>query len=313
MLVLGTDWGPATISALATAGGTLVLAIATFAAVRSSNRSARIAEVALREQRRPIFAQSRLDDPIQKIMFVEGHWVHAAGGHGVAEHDGSVYLAISLRNVGSGIGVCQAWHVAPGQQSGADARDHAPEEDFRLQTRDLYVPNGDVGMWQGALRDRNDPTFQAVAEAIDRQDTVTVELLYSDQVGDQRTITRFGLIPYERRDEEGDTRLEWFATVNRHWYLDRAGPRSDEQVAAAVDVVLHEREAAEEFDRAEAEAGAAEAAELEAAEREAAEVTAVDGAERAETDGVEPERVNGAEREADGGERVTVITRPNCE
>jgi hypothetical protein len=322
MLVLGTDW--ATYSSLATAGGTLVLAIATFAAVRSSNRSARIAEVALREQRRPVFAQSRLDDPIQKIMFVEGHWVHAAGGHGVAEHDGSLYLAISLRNVGSGIGVCQAWHVVPGQQSSGAAREHAPEEEFRLQTRDLYVPAGDIGMWQGALRDRNDATFQAVAEAIDRQDTVTVELLYSDQVGDQRTITRFGLIPYERRDEKGNTRVEWFATVNRHWYLDRAGPRSDEEVAAAVDLVLHEREAAEEFDRAEAEAGAAEAAEVDGA----AEAAEVDGAERAQTDGVEAERVNGAERaegdgaepaaygterQADDADRVTVITRPNCE
>ncbi|HKO25894.1 MAG TPA: hypothetical protein VJU80_00435, partial [Solirubrobacteraceae bacterium] len=63
------DW--ATISSLATAGGTLVLAVATFAAVRSSNRSARIAEVALQEQRRPLLAGSRLNvDPEQKIMFV---------------------------------------------------------------------------------------------------------------------------------------------------------------------------------------------------------------------------------------------------
>jgi hypothetical protein len=44
------DW--ATISALATAGGTLALAVATYGAVRSSNRSARIAELALQEQRR---------------------------------------------------------------------------------------------------------------------------------------------------------------------------------------------------------------------------------------------------------------------
>ena len=36
------DWQ--TISSLATAGGTLVLAVATFSAVRSANRSARIAE-----------------------------------------------------------------------------------------------------------------------------------------------------------------------------------------------------------------------------------------------------------------------------
>ena len=40
------DW--ATISSLATAGGTLVLAVAIFASVRSANRSARIAELAAR-------------------------------------------------------------------------------------------------------------------------------------------------------------------------------------------------------------------------------------------------------------------------
>ena len=54
------DW--ATISSLATAGGTLVLAGATFTAVRSSNRSARIAEQALQEQRRPVLVHARLDD-----------------------------------------------------------------------------------------------------------------------------------------------------------------------------------------------------------------------------------------------------------
>ena len=65
------DW--VTISSLATAGGTLVLAAATFAAVRSSNASARIAEAALQEQRRPILVNSRLDDATQKIGFADGH------------------------------------------------------------------------------------------------------------------------------------------------------------------------------------------------------------------------------------------------
>src|SRR5436305_3982755 len=212
VLHLAADWS--TISSLATGAGTLVLAVATFAAVRSSNRSARIAEQALREQRRPIFTQSRLDDPVQKIMFVERHWVRAAGGHGVAEHDGSLYFAMSLRNVGSGIGVCQGWHVEAGLQSSRMAPQHVPEERFRLQTRDLYIPAGDIGMWQGALRDPHDPTYQAVAQAIDNQEPVTVELLYSDQVGGQRTISRFGLIPYETQDGE----VEWFAVINRHWY-----------------------------------------------------------------------------------------------
>ncbi|HEY1590361.1 MAG TPA: hypothetical protein VGF81_01100 [Solirubrobacteraceae bacterium] len=290
MLVpVATDW--ATVSSLATAAGTLVLAVATFAAVRSSNRSARISELALQEQRRPIFTQSRLDDPVQKIMFVEGHWVRAAGGHGVAEHDGSIYFAMSLRNVGAGIGVCQGWHVVAGRQSAAVAPNHAPEDEFRLQTRDLYIPAGDIGMWQGALRDRNDPTYRAVAEAIDSREVVTVELLYSDQVGGQRTISRFGLIPYERQGDDGETSLEWFATINRHWYLDRAGPRSDDQVAAATSVVLREREAADELARAE-EQPAEEEASAAAAGRNGSEDR------------------DGAERPA---EAAAAVPRPNCE
>ncbi len=299
MLPLATDWS--TISSLATGFGTLVLAIATFAAVRSSNRSARIAEVALQEQRRPILTQSRLDDPVQKIMFVERHWVAASGGHGVAQHDGSIYLAMSLRNVGAGIGVCQAWHVMP--QTDRIARDHTPEDQFRLQSRDLYIPGGDVGMWQGALRDRNDPTYQAVADAIDNQQVISVELLYSDQVGAQRTISRFGLIPYERPDQNGNGKVEWFAAINRHWYLDRAGPRSDAQIAAAAEVVLHEREAADELARAEA--AEAEAAETETSSEDEVAIEA-DAAPGDGPDGIDhansPEPVP-----------VSVVTRPNCE
>jgi hypothetical protein len=279
MLHVAAYWS--TVSSLATGAGTLVLAVATFAAVRSSNRSARIAEIALQEQRRPIFTQSRMDDPVQKIMFVEGHWVRSGGGRGVAEHDGHVYLAMSLRNVGAGIGVCQAWHVSAGSPAGRldrASREHTPEEQFRLQSRDLYIPAGDVGMWQGALRDRNDATYQAIAAAIDNREVITVELLYSDQVGSQRTISRFGLIPFQQEDGT----VEWLAMINRHWYLDRAGPRSDEQVAAAAEAVFREREMAEELARAEAEA----------AEREA----------------------NGsADGQAQAPEPVSVIPRPTCE
>src|ERR1700683_3467708 len=114
MVFLSLDW--TTISSLATAVGTLVLGFATFAAVRSSNRAARVAEAALQEQRRPLLAPSRLEDARQKIMFLGGHWVTAPGGHAAVEHiDGIVYLAISLRNVGSGIAVCQGWVARPGE------------------------------------------------------------------------------------------------------------------------------------------------------------------------------------------------------
>lgn len=232
MLPLATDW--ATISSLATAGGTLVLALATFASVRSANRSARIAEVALQEQRRPVLAPSRLEDPVQKIMFVEGRWVRAEGGRGVAEHeDGRVYLALSLRNVGSGIGVCQGWAVCAGQVNFRAAPRHTPEEQFRPQTRDLYIPGGDVGMWQGAIRSPEDPAHAELVHAIESREPITIELLYSDQVGGQRTISRFALVP--AADDQ------WFTNLNRHWYLDAPGPRDEAAAIARVQEILREQ------------------------------------------------------------------------
>src|SRR5438445_11359630 len=104
------DW--VTISALATAGGTLVLAGATYGSVRSANRAARAAEQSLLATLRPLLIPSKLEDPQQKITFVEGKWVVASGGGGVAEvGDGAVYLAMSLRNAGTGIAVLHGWHL----------------------------------------------------------------------------------------------------------------------------------------------------------------------------------------------------------
>ena len=235
-MLLATDW--TTISSLLTGAGTLALAVATFAAVRSSNRSARIAETALQEQRRPVLAPSRLDDPVQKLMFVDGRWLSAAGGRAAVEHaDGIVYLAISLRNVGSGIAVCQGWAARPGFGSTRNMPTHFDEQEFRMQTRDLYVPAGDIGMWQGALRNPEDSVRAAIAEAIDAREQFSLELLYTDLAGGQRTITRFGLFP------AGDT---WIASMTRHWYLDWEGPRPEREVLEASEAVIRDQEAAEQ-------------------------------------------------------------------
>ncbi|HSO96143.1 MAG TPA: hypothetical protein VLV81_08890, partial [Acidimicrobiia bacterium] len=102
------DWP--TISSLATAGGTLVLGVATFASVRSANRAARTAERALEVGLRPVLVPSRLEDPAEKMRRLECRWAAVQGGRGfVEEADGVIYLAMSLRNVGSGIGVLQSW------------------------------------------------------------------------------------------------------------------------------------------------------------------------------------------------------------
>jgi hypothetical protein len=202
-------------ASLATALGTLVLAVATFAAVRSSNRSARIAEQALQEQRRPVLVASRLDDPLQKINFIDGHWVRVGGAHAVAEHqDGNTYLAVSIRNMGAGIGVLQGWSVSAGLNA---SREHADEQQFRAQSRDLYIPAGDIGLWQAALRDPADDAYAPIATAATQREPISVELLYTDQVGEQRTISRFTITP---ASEDA-----WIATAGRHWFLDRAGPR----------------------------------------------------------------------------------------
>ena len=107
---LTTDW--ATIASFATALGTLVLAVATFAAIRSSNRSARIAEASFEVNLRPVLVTSRLEDPVQKIRWVDNHWAQLPGSQGTVEWvDESIYLTISLRNVGPGLAVLYGWSV----------------------------------------------------------------------------------------------------------------------------------------------------------------------------------------------------------
>ena len=149
------DWDWVTISALATATGTLILAAATFASVRSANRAARVAEQAFLMGQRPLVMPSRLDDPTEKLMWGDEHWAHVEGGRGSVELvDGNVYLAMSLRNVGSGTAVLQGWQVSP--RSTELATEPSDPETFRPQLRDLYVPAGDVGFWQAAIRDASD-------------------------------------------------------------------------------------------------------------------------------------------------------------
>ncbi|MEA2247602.1 MAG: hypothetical protein QOH46_2131 [Solirubrobacteraceae bacterium] len=208
------DW--VTISGLATAGGTLVLAAATFSAVRSANRSARIAEQALQEQRRPVLVHARLDAPMQKVMFADGHWIRVEGSEAVIdEDDGVVYLGLAVRNVGAGLAVLQGWY--PWTELVGGAADHPAPEDFHRQGRDIYIAPGDIGMWQGALREEDTEVRRGIAAARAGRRGFTLDLLYSDQVGGQRTISRFGVTPV------GDDR--WLGSVGRHWNLDLAGPR----------------------------------------------------------------------------------------
>src|SRR3979409_475373 len=138
------DWS--TIASLATAGGTLVLAVATFSSVRFGQRSALIAErsTAIAERAlllglRPVLAPARVTDPPEMVRFGEGRMVSVDGGMAAVERDGeNYYFVIPLRNVGNGLAVLQAWRLS----AGAPEIDtpHADPAEHRSQTRDLYVP-----------------------------------------------------------------------------------------------------------------------------------------------------------------------------
>jgi hypothetical protein len=204
------------IASITTAAGTLVLAVATFASTRSANKASRVAERSLLAGLRPVLMHARLDDPHQKIGFGDDHWVHLEGsGAAFEEGDGAIYLAVALRNVGSGLAVLQGWYPSPERLLGP--RSHPPVEDFRPQTRDIYVAAGEVGFWQGALRDPAEPLYEPFLAAVRDRSPVTVDVLYTDMHGGQRSITRFSIQP-GREDR-------WIAIVGRHWIIDGVSPR----------------------------------------------------------------------------------------
>jgi hypothetical protein len=213
-VIVALDWVAA--SSIATAGATLVLALATFASVRSANRAARAAERSLLAGLRPLLVPTRPEDPPQKVGFMDDKWFVVPGNQAAAEatHE-AVYLVIAVRNVGSGIAVLHGWHFDAERLSGAD--DHAPLADFRRLTRDLYIAQGEAGFWQGAFRDPSEPEFAAASAAIRERRPVGVQILYGDHELGQRSISYFALTP---REDEG-----WYATVARHWNIDRPDPR----------------------------------------------------------------------------------------
>ena len=209
------DW--VTISALATAGGTLVLAGATFASVRSANRAARAAERSMLAGMRPVLMPSHLEDPPQKIGFVDSKYLVAPGGGGAAEAtDEAVYLGFAVRNAGNGIAVLHGWYLNDTVSFGPDAS-HVPLEKFHSLTRDLYIPANDIGFWQGAFRDRETPEFAHARDVVNARERLVIDVLYGDHEGGQRVVTRFAMNP---REDDG-----WLVTAARHWNIDRPDPR----------------------------------------------------------------------------------------
>jgi hypothetical protein len=222
------DW--VTISSLATAGGTLVLAVATFSSVRSANRSARVAERSLMVGLRPVLVPSREDDPLERIRFGDGQIVTVPGHGGAAEErNGIIFMALALRNGGSGLAVIHGWRARrrpDGLSPGGTRTDGLPGvEEFREQQLDLYIPAGDTGYWQGALRDPHLPGYDEVQAALAADEPVQIDLLYGDHEGGQRTIARFVIALWPTEDDRPPVPGARRAIVVRYWTVDGHDPR----------------------------------------------------------------------------------------
>ena len=150
------EWG--------TTVGTLVLAGATFVSIRSSNRSARIAERALLAGQRPLLVVARREDPAQEVQFADGRVLECCRLRRCfsTRMTSSIWRshcetpeAASLQLQGYGLDPEQA-HRVPADplrtarhRRGGQAPDSAS---FIPQQRYLYIASGDTGFRQAALR-----------------------------------------------------------------------------------------------------------------------------------------------------------------
>ena len=231
----------ATIASLATAGGTLVLAIATFSATRSANHSARVAERALDLNLRPVLIPAHEWEPTERITFHDQIFELRSGFAAVQERDGNLYFAAQLRNVGAGIGVLTSWKLkadpsVPGQ---TDLSRPPDPTHFVAQQRSLYVPPGDVGYWQGAIREgvTNRGDADALRRAIEAGGLLTLFLRYADLDGGHDTITRYSITPDDKGDWKRDSFVSQTDGVTVQYLPAPTGQKLDVKLGLSIDLL----------------------------------------------------------------------------
>jgi hypothetical protein len=95
---------------------------------------------------------------------------------------------------------------------------HADPEEFRRLTIDLYIQAGGAGYFEGAVRDADDSLRDGFLTVLAERRPFTIDLLYGDQQGRQRTVSRFTVLP----TDEGEG---WTCRASQHWNLDSPAPR----------------------------------------------------------------------------------------
>jgi hypothetical protein len=179
---------------------------------------------------RPVLIPSREDDLLERIRFGDGQIVQVPGHGGAAEiHNDNVFMALGLRNGGNGLAVIHGWRARLRNDEstpGSGRVNEAPDlDEFREQQLDLVIPAGDTGYWQGALRDRSLPGYAEVRRSLEEGGAISVDLLYGDHEGGQRTIARFVIAPWPTDDDRPPIDSPMRAIAVRYWTVDGHDPR----------------------------------------------------------------------------------------
>jgi hypothetical protein len=214
--VSGWDW--VTISALATAAGTLVLALATFASVRSANRAARVAERRMLESLRPMLTASRLQDPPEKIRVVDGRWSRFRVAAVLYSTRTDRLPDDGAAKRGRGLAVLHGWQCASGY---GPARTSTRSPTRCAGWPETFSRPGRHRVLAGALCNPSQPISGEVVRAVEEcADGPIIDLQYGDDEGGSACDQPFALTPHE--SEDGATR--WLASMSRHWNLDPCKP-----------------------------------------------------------------------------------------
>jgi hypothetical protein len=179
---------------------------------------------------RPVLIPSREDDLLERIRFGDGQIVQVPGHGGAVEvHDGNIFMALGLRNGGNGLAVIHGWRArarVDTSNPGAGRANEPPDlDEFRAQQLDLYIPAGDTGYWQGALRDPSLPGYDEVTRRLQEGGPIQIDLLYGDHEGGQRTIARFVIAPWPTDDDRPAIEAPMRAIAVRYWTVDGHDPR----------------------------------------------------------------------------------------
>ena len=158
-----TDW--TTVSSLTTGAGTLVLAVATFAAVRSANRAARVAGGS--SVGRPAAAAGALAPGRRRPEGVlRRRQGRATGRRRAVPRKSTAATSTWASRCATPAGAsryCMAGGSRPARRPSRAGRRRKPSG---RTTRDIFIAPNDVGFWQAAFRDSADRQYDEAVGAV---------------------------------------------------------------------------------------------------------------------------------------------------